>query len=281
MAGINATYDGSLDPKARDAIKDMINTINSTLPTRDVNLHVTSNISQVSRGNWTDALNAANHTSTKSVKNDTLFVNKNFDYSQFAVIDVQSWMHELVHVAFPNVAGTVKGHEELHEEEFYEKLALVSDLVGVKFSASDLGKWVQQLKALGLPDKSIQAIVEDYADTNPANDVHCFLADTPILLADGTEKPIQEIAPGDMVMSFDPKANSGLGGRKPGRVRRTFRNTTRQVIDLRGLRIELRAIWSCQTTAHGSGLPTCCGRIAPSSRIARTARCWCEPGPVR
>ena len=40
-----------------------------------------------------------------------------------------------------------------------------------------------------------------------------------------------------MVMSFDPKANSGLGGRKPGRVRRTFRNTTRQVIDLRGLRM--------------------------------------------
>ena len=112
---------------------------------------------------------------------------------------------------FPNVAGTVKGREELHEEEFYEKLALVSDLFGSKFSASDLGKWVQQLKALGLPDKSIQAIVEDYADTNPANDVHCFLADTPILLADGTEKPIQEIAPGDMVMSFDPKANSGLG----------------------------------------------------------------------
>jgi hypothetical protein len=66
---------------------------------------------------------------------------------------------------------------------------------------------------------------------------HCFLADTAVAMADGTEKPIQDIVPGDRVMAFDPAANNGLGAKKPARVRRTFRNTARQIVDLRGLRM--------------------------------------------
>jgi hypothetical protein len=179
-------------------------------------------------------MDSANFTASRNnIKNNTIFANPNFDYSLYATTPVQSLMHELTHVMFPGVAVGMVGHAE----EFYEKMAIVSDLTGIKFSASDLGKWRDELRKLGLPPESIQAIVEDYADINPANDVQCFLADTPILMADGTEKPIQEIVPGDMVMSFDPKADNGLGAMKPGRVRRTFRNTTRRMIDLRGLRM--------------------------------------------
>ncbi|WP_162559391.1 hypothetical protein [Microvirga sp. 17 mud 1-3] len=56
-------------------------------------------------------------------------------------------------------------------------------------------------------------------------------------MADGSEKPIQDVRPDDLVMAFDPKGNDGLGARKPARVRRTFQNVTKSIIDLRGLRM--------------------------------------------
>ncbi len=63
----------------------------------------------------------------------------------------------------------------------------------------------------------------------------CFLAGTPILMADGTTKPIEAIRPGDEVAAFDPEAQWGLGPLKPGKVTRTFTNVTRTIINLRGL----------------------------------------------
>lgn len=63
----------------------------------------------------------------------------------------------------------------------------------------------------------------------------CFLAGTPILMADGQEKPIEDIRPGDLVMSFDPSADQGRGALVPKPVSRTFQNITRSIIDLRGL----------------------------------------------
>ncbi|MFN7306204.1 MAG: Hint domain-containing homing endonuclease, partial [Acetobacteraceae bacterium] len=63
----------------------------------------------------------------------------------------------------------------------------------------------------------------------------CFLAGTPILMADGQEKPIEDIRVGDMVMSFDPSADQGRGALVPKPVSRTFQNVTRSIIDLRGL----------------------------------------------
>lgn len=69
---------------------------------------------------------------------------------------------------------------------------------------------------------------------DPAKD-RCFLAGTPILMADDTEKPIEDIVPGDVVMAFDPVATRGLGPSSPKRVRRVFQNITKTVLDLRGL----------------------------------------------
>jgi hypothetical protein len=70
----------------------------------------------------------------------------------------------------------------------------------------------------------------------PDRDPSCFIAGTPILMADGTEKPIEQIELGDLVMAFDPSADAGRGGMVPKRVTRLFTNEAKQIIDLRGLR---------------------------------------------
>jgi hypothetical protein len=68
-------------------------------------------------------------------------------------------------------------------------------------------------------------------------DPQCFLAGTPILMADGTEKPIEEIKPGDEVMAFDGGDNQGLGPTVPKKVTRLFRNVTKSIINLRGVKM--------------------------------------------
>ncbi|WP_404404536.1 hypothetical protein [Pelagibacterium halotolerans] len=56
---------------------------------------------------------------------------------------------------------------------------------------------------------------------------HCFTADTPIALWDGTRKPIADIRAGDMVVSYGAD-----GGLVPGRVARTFRGETHDWVEL-------------------------------------------------
>jgi hypothetical protein len=56
MAGMNATYDSSLDPATKDAIKEMVDRLNSAISTRTVNLNVTSDVSQLHPANLEVAL---------------------------------------------------------------------------------------------------------------------------------------------------------------------------------------------------------------------------------
>jgi len=58
---------------------------------------------------------------------------------------------------------------------------------------------------------------------------NCFLPHTPILLADGTTKPIAAVRPGDMVLSHDKR-----GKLLPRRVTRTFVNDVAHVLDFHG-----------------------------------------------
>jgi Protein of unknown function (DUF2778) len=60
----------------------------------------------------------------------------------------------------------------------------------------------------------------------------CFTGDTSIMTADGLRKSIKDIKVGDVVMSFDPAADGGRGALVPKRVKRLFRNTTREWIKL-------------------------------------------------
>jgi hypothetical protein len=60
----------------------------------------------------------------------------------------------------------------------------------------------------------------------------CFLAGTPIDMWDGTQKPIEEIAAGVVVVSYDAS-----GDLKPGQVKRTFENRVAHILDVHGLMV--------------------------------------------
>ncbi|MGU3541198.1 hypothetical protein, partial [Methylobacterium sp. A54F] len=74
-------------------------------------------------------------------------------------------------------------------------------------------------------------------------------------MADGSEKPIGEVRPGDLVMAFDGSADPGRGGLVPRPVTRTFRDTARHVVDLRGLHCTPGHVFlTGETDAHGRGV---------------------------
>lgn len=79
-----------------------------------------------------------------------------------------------------------------------------------------------------------------YGTVVSAGDSQCFLAGTSILLADGTEKPIEEIAPGDWVMSYD-----AAGNLVPGRVSRTFQKDAKHILDFFGLMVTPGHVMLC------------------------------------
>jgi hypothetical protein len=64
------------------------------------------------------------------------------------------------------------------------------------------------------------------------NGTYCFSAGTPILLPDGTTRPIETILPGDVILSYDAS-----GTLVPGRVTRTFRNEVSHLLDVHGLKV--------------------------------------------
>jgi hypothetical protein len=86
----------------------------------------------------------------------------------------------------------------------------------------------------------------------------CFLPGTPITMADGTTKPIEQVQAGDWVMSFDQKT----GETKPGRVKRTMQNSARIVLDFHGTFVTPGHVYWC---AGG----TFEGRFAPLIDILR------------
>ncbi len=65
--------------------------------------------------------------------------------------------------------------------------------------------------------------------------MECFLAGTPILMADGSQKPIEQISVGDWILAFDAQVNLGRGELVPARVLRLFKNITESIIDLHGV----------------------------------------------
>lgn len=62
--------------------------------------------------------------------------------------------------------------------------------------------------------------------TAPKNPPHCFVGDTPVLMVDGSTRPIAEVKIGDLVMAFD-----GGGALEPCPVIRTFAHDDVEVED--------------------------------------------------
>jgi Hint module len=65
---------------------------------------------------------------------------------------------------------------------------------------------------------------------SPREIVRCFPANTPILMADGTSRPISAIAIGDWILAFDPA--QPFGALVPRQVTKLFRNTTESWLKL-------------------------------------------------
>jgi hypothetical protein len=61
----------------------------------------------------------------------------------------------------------------------------------------------------------------------PGEVPECFVRGTPILLADGSSKPIEQVQPGDLVLAF-----AGRTALQPRRVVRLFENATTELLEL-------------------------------------------------
>lgn len=91
-------------------------------------------------------------------------------------------------------------------------------------------------------------------NTPPPEDIKdlCFAAGTPIEMADGTTKPIEDVRLGDKVMAFDGDANGGRGAKVPKRVTQLQVNHNQTLIDFHGTRVTPGHVY---LTGEGTFLP--------------------------
>lgn len=68
-------------------------------------------------------------------------------------------------------------------------------------------------------------------------DPRCFAAGTPIEMADGTTKPIEDIRLGEKVLAFDGDADGGRGAKVPRRVTQLHRNENQPLINFHGTKV--------------------------------------------
>lgn len=89
---------------------------------------------------------------------------------------------------------------------------------------------LNEVKLLGrvLGERFQEAVLPHFFKRNP----ECFLAGTPVTMANGETKPIENVRTGDWVMSYDAEGNL-----RPGRVARTFVNEVPHVLDVHGMMV--------------------------------------------
>ena len=85
----------------------------------------------------------------------------------------------------------------------------------------------------------------DVAQSNPSilkqlNSEHCFVAGTAIDMWDGTQKPIEQIRTGDVVLSFDD-----LGKLVPGNVANTSVTHNKEIFDFHGTGVTPGHVFLC------------------------------------
>jgi hypothetical protein len=136
--------------------------------------------------------------------------------------------HEVTHVLFPRTAGNSVGHDE----SFYLKSALVAKSIGREIDALDAGK----LAEFGI----LNRVMEGTLEVLKLEADKCFLPHTPILLADGTTKPIEAIRPEDHVMTYDDR-----GILVPRCVTRVFVSDVAHVLDFHGTGVTPGHVFLC------------------------------------
>ena len=102
------------------------------------------------------------------------------------------------------------------------------------------------------------------------NGAACFTGDTPVLMADGSSKPIQDIQPGDQVTAWDPDTDTT----QPRTVTRTWthENTETLVVRLEdGGQVETTAGHPFLTKDHGW---TPAGHLKPGDQLHTPDNTW-------
>ncbi|MCO6181037.1 Hint domain-containing protein [Ciceribacter sp. RN22] len=115
------------------------------------------------------------------------------------------------------------------ETQFEGQRAMWSSLAEVLSASGDAAvrvwgqvfEYVSKLPA-DIQDQYIRQLLNTFDDSY----AQCFPAGTPILAGDGSERLIEDIRPGDMVMAFD-----GLGELAPRKVVRLFENATEEWLE--------------------------------------------------
>lgn len=95
-------------------------------------------------------------------------------------------------------------------------------------------------------DSQLSTILNKYGEeevpevldpVQPDNAKYCFAAGTPIEMADGTTKPIEDIRLGDKVLAFDPDAEGGRGVKVAKRVTQLHRTENQPLINFHGTKV--------------------------------------------
>jgi hypothetical protein len=79
---------------------------------------------------------------------------------------------------------------------------------------------------------------------------YCFAAGTPIDMADGSRKPIEQVKVGDFVLAYDPENANGLGDLAARRVTRTYATPDKLVLDFHGLLVTPGHVFLCGDGPH-------------------------------
>lgn len=118
--------------------------------------------------------------------------------------------------------GLVAGTSEVNDE-----------IKTILYSREEVDEFVTQLKSNSAEKLKKNEVVE------------CFAAGTPIDLADGTQKPIEDIRIGDTVMAYDPNAENGRGAVRPSKVTQTHLTPNRIVLDFWGTKVTPGHVFLC------------------------------------
>lgn len=179
------------------------------------------------------------------------------DFSAAGSALIGTFIHEMVHVwqlqNWGIVEYTARGAASVNN---YDYRAIFNsgasfDSLPMEAQAQFISDYYRSLNGLGpqdllmgrrLPTDFWRALPQSVIDATKTQVLEqwvprCFLAGTPVTMANGSQKPIEEIRIGDRVMAFDEFADNGMGKLVPQRVTRTMQGTTTEVIDLRGLRV--------------------------------------------
>src|SRR5262249_49064032 len=173
--------------------------------------------------NFVEAVDSATNTINLHPDN-SVYVNR-ADGPRGPVPDAATFGHALDHLTSDRLPGATGGPvpsradvlEELRVINSENKIT--SELGGVP--RAENGAIKNFLNQLGVP----------WYPGNPDFN-KCFAAGTPILLADGTTKAIEDVRPGDLVFAFDRHVALGCGPLEPRRVTRLFENVTQEWLKL-------------------------------------------------